>query len=160
MLVKICGMTSVDDAVHAVDCGAEMIGLIFVPSSVRRIDLDTARAIAQTVAKRCQAVAVFQDQTIERITEIVQQLKVPLVQLHGSESPAQIDELAEQLPRFRFIKAMPVTGPDIIERLHQYYFDNVQLQRYRPSNLANKNGDKKIKARNNNSHPANDRDKQ
>jgi len=121
VLIKICGMTSVDDAVHAADCGADMIGLMFVPSSARRIDLDTAGAIAQAVATRCQAVAVFQDQTIERIVEIVQQLTVSLVQLHGSESPAQIDELAQKLPHCRFIKAMAVTAPDIVEILRRYY---------------------------------------
>ena len=42
----------------------------------------------------------------------------------------------------------------------QYYFDNVQLQRYSPSDLADKNGDKQVKSHNNNSHPANDRNKQ
>jgi hypothetical protein len=61
--IKICGIVHPDDAQAAVDGGADLIGLNFVPGTPRCLDLKTAAAIAERVGGRAERVAVFKDAT-------------------------------------------------------------------------------------------------
>jgi phosphoribosylanthranilate isomerase len=56
--VKICGVTSVEDALLAVDLGASAVGVNLIPTSVRVVDVATARAIARAVGRRALVVGV------------------------------------------------------------------------------------------------------
>ena len=76
--VKICGITRPDDARHAVDCGADAIGLVFAAGSPRRIDAAAAAAIAAAVEGRTACVGVFRDQTAEEIDAIRQRVRLEL----------------------------------------------------------------------------------
>lgn len=108
--IKICGITCVADAEAAVVAGADLLGLIFAPSSVRCVAVETARAIVAAVRGRAQTVAVFQDAPCETINAIVAQVGCDVVQLHGQESPA----LAAAVIR-PVMRAVVVT-PDTSER--------------------------------------------
>ena len=66
--VKICGITSVEDARGAVEAGADAVGLNFVPGTPRALDEETAREISAAVAGRAVRVGVFQDAPLERVT--------------------------------------------------------------------------------------------
>ncbi len=59
--IKICGITHPDDAQVAVDAGADLIGLNFVPGSPRELDLKTADAISERISGQVERVAIFQD---------------------------------------------------------------------------------------------------
>jgi len=84
MLIKICGLTDPETARFAVKQGARYIGLLFSDLSPRKIDLATARAIADAVRQEGgEPVAVFADETLEEILKIASTLKIDLVQLHG-----------------------------------------------------------------------------
>ena len=92
-LVKICGVTSLDDAIACVDLGADAIGLNFWPSSQRRCELDEARRITDALGARARVVAVFVDVGREAIERVRRESGIEWAQLHGSEPPALVSAL-------------------------------------------------------------------
>ena len=100
--VKICGITSVDDARAAVDAGADAIGINFVPGSPRCVDVETASEISRAVAGRVVRVGVFLDPAPEEVRERVERVGLDVVQLHGAEPP----ELLRAIP-YPILKAIP-----------------------------------------------------
>jgi len=90
MKVKICGVTRVEDAVFATKCGADFLGMIFVASSPRCIDVERASEIASAVRGRTKVVGVFRDAPNENVREIAGQVGLDFVQLHGAESDDDI----------------------------------------------------------------------
>ena len=110
--IKICGITHPDDAVAAVEAGADLIGLNFVPTSRRRIDPNRAAAICQAVeGSGVERVAVFQDQGWDEIERVLRRAEFERVQLHGSETEEEV-ELVE-LP---VIKALPGADLELAEQ--------------------------------------------
>jgi len=89
--VKICGITSVEDAIFAADAGADAIGLNFVPTSPRRVDEAGARAIAEAVRGRVVLVGVVADLDAGTMCALRERIGLELLQLHGSESPALLE---------------------------------------------------------------------
>jgi phosphoribosylanthranilate isomerase len=86
--VKICGVTCVEDAEFAVEAGASALGLNFVPTSRRLLDLGVAREIAAAVRGRIELVGVFADQSAAQLVELSLELGLDRLQLHGSETAA------------------------------------------------------------------------
>lgn len=103
MMVKLCGMTRVDDALAAADAGANAIGFIFWPGSPRFIDPFRARQIAAVLPPFVATVGVFVDQPAEYVSAVAGLVRVSAVQLHGAETP----EFAASL-RHPVIKAVTV----------------------------------------------------
>jgi phosphoribosylanthranilate isomerase len=100
--IKICGITHPADAVLAVQAGADLIGLNFVPDSPRRLSLDTAAEISRAVAGRTERVGVFRDATPEEIDRVLRRVDLDRLQFHGSESEAQVEEV--DLPVIKAIR--------------------------------------------------------
>lgn len=92
-LVKICGVTSVAQALACVDAGADAIGVNFVSSSARRIDEDTARAIVRAVDGRTLVVGVIADWPIAAMRALRETTGVGCLQLHGRESREDVSAL-------------------------------------------------------------------
>lgn len=113
--VKICGVTTVDDAVQCVELGADAIGLNFWPASPRCVDLSTARAIVEALGDRAETVGVFVDFTLPQIREILLRTGIGWAQLHGREPPELVAAL---LPRA--YKALGVRDGSVIERARAY----------------------------------------
>ena len=91
--VKVCGITHEQDALSAVEAGASALGLNFVGRSKRRVELDVARRIADSVRGRVELVGVVADESAERIREIVDTVGLDWVQLHGDEPPAFVSSV-------------------------------------------------------------------
>ena len=91
--IKICGITHPDDAVAAIDAGADLIGLNFVPGSPRQIDARSADAIASRVEGQVERVAVFRDAPWGEIERLLRRVEVERVQLHGDEAPEDVEQL-------------------------------------------------------------------
>ena len=87
MVVKICGITRVEDAAAAVDAGAGAIGFVFWPGSPRFVDPYRARAMAATLPPFVTAVGVFVNQPIEYVRGVASLVRLGAVQLHGDETP-------------------------------------------------------------------------
>lgn len=84
--LKICGVKSLDEAKELIDCGVDLAGLNFVPTSTRFISLGTAREImVELKSAGIQTVALFAIRPLEEVNDYVAQLGVDYVQLHGNE---------------------------------------------------------------------------
>jgi phosphoribosylanthranilate isomerase len=97
--IKVCGVTSAEDAELVVSAGADAIGLNFVPASKRHLSLDGARAIvaaltagASSRARALEIVAVVADAD-DALLGAVRELGIRSLQLHGSEPAARVSEL-------------------------------------------------------------------
>ncbi|MBX3224780.1 MAG: phosphoribosylanthranilate isomerase [Labilithrix sp.] len=94
--VKICGVTTVEDARACAELGASAIGLNFVPSSPRRVTVARAREIAGALgATKVLVVGVVADLDVDTMRDLVRDAALGCLQLHGSEPP---EALAPLLP--------------------------------------------------------------
>jgi phosphoribosylanthranilate isomerase len=109
-LVKICGITRLEDARLAVELGASAIGFVFWPSSPRYIPPSRAAEIVEALPPRVASIGVFVDQTRNFVWNAAEQVGLTALQLHGAETPA----FAAALPR-PVIKAVPVTADFSLE---------------------------------------------
>lgn len=87
VLVKVCGITSIDDGFAAVDAGADAIGLVFWPGSSRFVEVAVARSIAQALPPFVTRVGVFVDTPLPALTRTADDVGLDVVQLHGDETP-------------------------------------------------------------------------
>ncbi|MCX5787176.1 MAG: phosphoribosylanthranilate isomerase [Elusimicrobia bacterium] len=87
MRIKICGVTTAGDAYMASSLGAWAVGLIFVPSSPRALDVAAARLIRSAIGPDTLAIGVFQDAEPAFIQRAISACRLDAVQLHGSETP-------------------------------------------------------------------------
>ena len=84
--IKICGTTSIEDALASVAAGADALGFIFAPSK-RRITSAQAREIVRQLPEKVERVGVFVDESADVIHATVDHVGLTAVQLHGNESP-------------------------------------------------------------------------
>jgi phosphoribosylanthranilate isomerase len=84
--VKLCGTTNLEDAVFAVEAGADAIGFVFYESSPRKISAESARAIVAKLPDTIEKVGVFVDADCNMIRNTVAQAGLTAVQLHGKVS--------------------------------------------------------------------------
>jgi phosphoribosylanthranilate isomerase len=91
--IKVCGITRIEDAEHAVELGVEAIGINLWSGSARRCERATAREIVAKVAARARVVAIVVDATRREIEEIRRDLGIEWIQLHGDESDAEVRAL-------------------------------------------------------------------
>jgi phosphoribosylanthranilate isomerase len=118
--VKICGITSVEDAELAVECGADAVGVNFVPASPRAVDIATARHIAQTVGARAEVVGVVADVALARLDDLASEVAISMWQLHGHEAPELVRALAP-----RAYKALRVGAPADAGAFDRYPGDRI-----------------------------------
>jgi len=93
--IKICGIKTVDDALAAVDAGADLIGFNFYPKSPRYVEVGHCRGIMSTVRKygHVKFVGVFVNATVAEINATMETCGLSLAQLHGDETPEMMNEL-------------------------------------------------------------------
>jgi phosphoribosylanthranilate isomerase len=89
--IKICGITTADDARLAASLGADYIGVIFADSP-RRVDIERAREIRNAVSG-VLVVGVFRNQPVEEVIAITRETGIDLAQLHGDEPPGFCNEV-------------------------------------------------------------------
>jgi phosphoribosylanthranilate isomerase len=125
--VKVCGLTTLEDARMCAEAGVDAIGLNFWSGSVRRVDEPTARAIADALRGRVLLVGVFVDAPAEELERIRARVGLDCLQLHG-------DEPAELVTRFlpHVYKALRVKDGSVIESVRRYPGEHVLLDAYVP----------------------------
>ncbi len=94
--VKICGLTTVRDALAAAEAGADFLGFIFYPPSPRHVAPQQAQRMVEAVRARHDAmrfVGVFVDEQLDEVQKIMGRCDLDYAQLHGSEPPAYVAAL-------------------------------------------------------------------
>jgi phosphoribosylanthranilate isomerase len=114
--VKICGITSLEDARMAVAAGADALGFMFHPASPRYVSPEAAGAIARALPPFVARVGVFVNTPADVIQATLETAGLDTLQLHGDESPA----FCAAFSRVRVIKAFRVDGPAVLDRMQAY----------------------------------------
>ncbi|MCG8588190.1 MAG: phosphoribosylanthranilate isomerase [Proteobacteria bacterium] len=100
--IKICGVSHADDARAAVDAGAELVGVNFVPESPRCVDLRVAESICSALGSQAERVAVFRDANWDEIDRVLRRVEFDRVQFHGDESEDDLE--AVDLPTIKAVR--------------------------------------------------------
>ncbi len=93
--IKICGVTTPDDAGAVARAGADAIGLNFYGASPRYIEPEAARGVAHQLPDRIVKVGLFVNASARTVLQTFEQADLDLVQLHGDEPPAFLAELGD-----------------------------------------------------------------
>lgn len=117
MIIKICGITTVEAALAAAENGANWIGFLFAPSK-RNITPEKAARIAKEIPSDIKKVGVFVNEMKENIETIARTVGLDYIQLHGDESA----EFAASLP-YPVIKAFSIDQLEKIETPSEYPCD-------------------------------------
>ena len=87
LFVKICGITNMEDAQHAIQCGADAIGFVFFEESPRFISHRRAAEIVRSLPKRTSKIGVFVNADLKFVRDIVKHVNLSAVQLLGNDGP-------------------------------------------------------------------------
>ncbi len=131
--IKICGITSADDARLAESMGADYIGVIFAKSP-RQIAVERAREIRAAVT-HALVVGVFRNQDADEVVAITRDSGIDLVQLHGDESPAFCHEVLTRTGK-PVIKGFAAERMPDASRLAEYSTTSYFLFDLRPGTKA------------------------
>jgi phosphoribosylanthranilate isomerase len=93
IFIKICGITRLTDALHAVGQGATALGFVLWPKSPRAVTVDRAAEIIAELPSHVMAVGVFVNEPVDSIRNVAERARLTAVQLHGDEPPAYADAL-------------------------------------------------------------------
>lgn len=83
--VKICGITNLEDALVAVDAGADAVGFVFYEKSSRGVSMEAARRIVEKLPARVDKVGVFVNEPLETVSALADDAGLTAVQFHGDE---------------------------------------------------------------------------
>ena len=107
MFLKVCGITRLTDALHAVQYGATALGFVFWAKSPRGVTLERAQEIIAELPSNVTTVGVFVNEPVAGVRQIVAASGVSMVQLHGDEPPAYADALTVPLLRSVTLDELP-----------------------------------------------------
>ena len=125
--VKICGITTVEDALQAVEAGADAIGLVFHEQSPRSVFPEQAQLIVRALPPFVQAVGLFVNADIDVVNATADLCRLDIVQLHGDESP-EFCGLVER----RVIKAFRVKDATSLDPMRNYRVAGYLLDAWSP----------------------------
>jgi phosphoribosylanthranilate isomerase len=113
--IKICGITSIEDALHASACGADALGFVFYANSPRYLSPERAREIVALLPPFITAAGLFVNENPQRVREIAEFCGLGLLQLHGDEPVGGCS-----FPPFRVIKALRVKDEGSLQDMASY----------------------------------------
>ncbi|GAB3057167.1 phosphoribosylanthranilate isomerase [Simiduia litorea] len=114
--VKVCGLTSVDNALAVEACGVDAIGLVFYPPSPRSVHIDTAANIAAALGPLTHKVGLFVNADAVSVEQVLARVDLSVLQFHGDEP----DSYCRQFRR-PFFKALRMQdGLDIATVMAAY----------------------------------------
>jgi len=117
--VKICGITSIEDAQMAVEAGASALGFIFHKKSPRYVSPSKVRPIVEALPPFVTPVGVFVNCSEHAVRDICRLARVATVQFHGEESPGY----CKRFNHFKIIKAFRVSDVFDFKSVLQYKVD-------------------------------------
>jgi phosphoribosylanthranilate isomerase len=124
--IKVCGITNLEDAVAAIDAGADMLGFNFYHGSPRYIEPLSARNIIERLPESVGTVGVFVNETALTVLRIANEVGLSGLQLHGDETPEDCRALAGRF----LIKALRVGEGFTLESAAEYPVDAILLDAF------------------------------
>ena len=113
---KFCGITNIEDAINAQNAGCDAMGFVFVKKSKRYIGQDACQEIIESVSPNILIVALFADNSVQEIKNVIERCNIHVLQFHGCETPEFCQQW--QLP---YWKAIPMAdGVNPIEYSKKY----------------------------------------
>lgn len=129
--IKICGITRLEDALHAAACGADALGFVFYDPSPRAVSPEAARTIIAALPPFVTVTGLFVNEEPRRIREVAEFCRLDVVQLHGDEKPQDC-----LLAPLRVIKALRVRGPESLADLGSYAVSALLLDAWSPDSYG------------------------
>ncbi len=129
--VKICGIKNLNDAIFAVDYGADAIGFVFA-KSIRKISKEKARAIVRKLPPFVTTVGLFVNETAEDMEATCRFCGLDAIQLHGNEPPDIINKLKD----FKIIKAFRIQNEKDITQIKKYKPNAILLDGYSENQMG------------------------
>lgn len=113
---KICGITRLEDALAAVEHGADAIGLVFYKPSPRYVSIEQAAAISAALPPFVSVVALFVDPTQAEVNAVLSRVRIDVLQFHGEESEVACAQYS--LPYLKVIRVK--TDTNLIQYAQAY----------------------------------------
>jgi phosphoribosylanthranilate isomerase len=123
--VKVCGMTSLKDALVAVEEGADAVGFIFYKKSPRSVTMKIVREIVLELPPFVDTVGVFVDESAVQINKTADYCNLDIIQLHGDESPAFCKRI-----RRKVIKAFRIKDMQSVKKLSNFQVSGFLLDTF------------------------------
>lgn len=115
MKIKICGITNLEDALTAVQAGADALGFVFCSASPRNVTPELAAEIIRQLPPFVQTVGLFVNESLATVNETADRCGLDIVQLHGEELP----DFCAAVKR-RTVKAFRVKDANSLESMESY----------------------------------------
>lgn len=120
--VKICGITSNEDALNVSNAGADAIGLVFYEKSPRNITPQKAAQICVSLPPFITIVGLFLDATEEFVNSVLESVPLDLLQFHGSESPEYCQSF--RMPYIKAVGMKSIQGEEDFNAYAKRYKDS------------------------------------
>ena len=120
--VKLCGITSLDDALMCAEHRPWALGLIFVPHSKRRVRLGEAASIVSALRRQVEIAGVFENAALDHVVGRTDELGLSIVQLHGDEGPSFCAEVARRTGA-KVMKAVRVRSAEEVRAVRTFPVD-------------------------------------
>jgi len=125
VVVKICGITNLEDALAAVGFGADALGFVFHETSPRSVSIENAARISQKLPPHIVKVGVFVDAPEETVLRAIAACGLNVLQFHGGESPEYCCQFG-----LMSVKAFRMRDAASLEELPRYPTDAWLLDSY------------------------------
>ncbi len=113
---KICGITNPEDALRAVQCGVDAIGLVFYAPSPRSVTIEQAQRVCRALPPFVSIVALFVNADRAYVNEVITSVPITLLQFHGDEESAYCEGFARP-----YIKAIRVRTSDCFAKAEREF---------------------------------------
>ncbi|MEE2655883.1 MAG: phosphoribosylanthranilate isomerase [Pseudomonadota bacterium] len=136
--VKICGINTVIAMQAAIEAGASYVGLVFYPPSPRSVTISEAAILARIVPNEIKKVGLFVDISNDPLKDIVDQVPLDILQLHGNETPERVVKIKD-FTGLPVMKAIHIETSSDFSAIDKYagIADQILFDAKAPKNLKN-----------------------
>jgi phosphoribosylanthranilate isomerase len=117
--VKICGLSTPETLTTAIKAGADFVGLVFYKPSPRHVEIEVAAYLAKQVPNTTQIVGLFVDPTDGYMEQVLHDVPLTMIQLHGREPPERVKAIKAKF-KLPVIKALPIETSKDIDKIKAY----------------------------------------
>lgn len=118
-LVKICGLKTPDAMTAALEEGADFVGLVFHHASPRHVEIEVAAYLASYVPEATKIVGLFIDPSDKTLSEILENVRLDMIQVHGSETPERMADIKTKFGK-PVIKSIGIASAEDVATIKDY----------------------------------------